>query len=153
MTTDALSLINPDSIIFSLESTTREDAFIEMIDHLIGKKIIPLELRKEILAALESRELTISTAIGRELAIPHAAIHNLPSVVRLLARSEKGIGKSATDGLPVRFFYVSLIPDDDYSTHLRTIAGISSFFREDANLNKLKSAAASQDLEKIFAAS
>jgi len=150
MNNDTLSFIKPDSILFSLKSASREEAFIEMLNHLTEKKLVPKELHKEIIDALESREKKISTAIGRELAIPHAAINELPSVVRLLARSESGIGTSETDDLPVRYFYLSLIPDDDYSTHLRTIASISSFFRDDTNLNKVKSASSLSELEEIF---
>ncbi len=150
MTTDTQSLIEPDNILFTLEATTREEAFAEMIQHLIDQKLIPRELQQEVLDALEAREQKMSTAIGRELAIPHAAIHDLPTVVRLFARSPNGIKSSASDGLPVRYFYLSLIPDDDYSTHLRTIASISSFFREDSNLDKLKAATSLSELLAAF---
>lgn len=157
MTTDSPNLITPDSIIYSLAATSRAGAFQEMIDHLVEKQVIPAELRPEILEALETRESKMSTAIGRELAIPHAAIHDLPAVVKLLARSEQGITtgieNGPQDGLPVKYFYLSLIPDDDYSTHLRTIASISSFFRDDANLDRLKAASSPQELTEIFSAS
>lgn len=150
MMSDELKLIKPDRIIYSLISQNREDAFAEMIDTLIEGKLLAEELRQEILNALEEREAEMSTAIGRELAIPHASIHDLPSVVRLLARSEKGIGQSDSDGLPVRYYYLSLIPSDDYSTHLRTVAAISSFFRNDSKIEQLKSAASENELEKLF---
>ena len=153
MTDDTYSLIEPDSILFSLESTTREEAFVEMVQHLIDQKLVPRELMQEILDALEAREKQMSTSIGRELAIPHAAIHDLPSVVRLFARCPNGIESSASDGLPIRYFYLSLIPDDDYSTHLRTIASISSFFREDDNLNRLKEASSLSELLAAFTSS
>ncbi|MEM1158934.1 MAG: PTS sugar transporter subunit IIA [Verrucomicrobiota bacterium] len=150
MTSDRLCLIEPDSILFSLESTTREDAYAEMLQHLIDQKLVPRELFQEILDSLEAREKKMSTAIGRELAIPHAAIHDLPAVVRLFARCPNGIPSSSSDGLPIRYFYLSLIPDNDYSTHLRTIASISSFFREDANLDRLKAASSLSELLAVF---
>ncbi|MEM6886196.1 MAG: PTS sugar transporter subunit IIA [Verrucomicrobiota bacterium] len=150
MTSDSFSLIEPDSILFSLESTTREEAFVEMVQHLIDQKLIPHELHQQVLDALEAREQKLSTSVGRELAIPHAAIHDLPAVVKLFARCPNGIESSARDGLPVRYFYMSLIPDDDYSAHLKTIASISSFFREDANLDKLKKASSLSELFAVF---
>jgi mannitol/fructose-specific phosphotransferase system IIA component (Ntr-type) len=121
-----------------------------MVDHLVSEKIVPADLRSDVLNALEEREAKMSTAIGKELAIPHASIHDLPQVIKLLARSDGGIAAAASDELPVRFFYLSLIPDNDYSSHLRTIASISSFFRDEDHMKNLKSAANEAELKNVF---
>lgn len=148
--TQNLESIQPDAILYSLQSADRTDAFTEMVGRLLEIKLIPSDLKTTVLEGLEARESKLSTAIGRGLAIPHATIHELPSVVRLLARSQNGIPAGATDGAPVHFFYLTLIPDHHYATHLRTIAAISSFFRDPHVHEKLLAAQSEEELSRLF---
>lgn len=144
------NLIVPQSAIFELTAQDRARAFAEICRHLAEVSLIPQDFTELVLQALEQREAKLSTAVGRHLAIPHASIRGLPKVARLIARSSSGIDADAPDGLPVHFFYVSLIPEDDYSTHLRTIAALSAFFRSPGVLDQLRSAGDAHSLMGVF---
>ncbi|MGF1678767.1 MAG: PTS sugar transporter subunit IIA [Candidatus Methylacidiphilales bacterium] len=150
MPSSSLSLTTPDTVIYDLKSVDRTSAFAEMVEDLFRLRLVPADLKNVVIEALENREKSMSTAIGRELAIPHAAIKGLPQVVRMMARSEVGIDCAARDGLPVRFFYLSLIPDNDYSTHLRTIAAVSSFFHRPDSLERIKQCKNAEELRSVF---
>ncbi|MEM6821714.1 MAG: PTS sugar transporter subunit IIA [Verrucomicrobiota bacterium] len=152
MTNPSEDLVTPQAVVFSLQASSREECFKEMIEFLISEKLLPADLRKDVLTALEARESQLTTAIGKELALPHASVKGLPSVVRLIARSSDGIDCDAPDKDLVKFFYLSLIPDTDYSTHLRTIAAVSKFFHEPDCMRRIKSSTTAKELLDAFSA-
>jgi len=144
------SLIAPQCLLYPLKAPSREQAFNHMLDELIRQGTLPQDLRAETLAALETRESRLTTAIGNRIALPHATISGIPSVITMAAGSPDGIEFDASDQQPVHILFMVLIPSDQYSTHLRAIAGVTRFFRQDGIVERLVSAADPEEFRQCF---
>lgn len=145
-----LELIQPDAVQLDLTAKNFTSALSEMVDFLLARKLIPSDTGSSILTALETREQQLSTNMGQGLAIPHASIRSLPGVVRLVAISPEGVIDAGKSGPPVRLFYLTLIPQENYSLHLRTIAAISGFFRQEGVIEQLLRANSEKEIQSLF---
>lgn len=146
-------LITENGILVPLKSAHREDAFIEMVDFMASKALIPRDLRDEVLKALEVREATMTTAVGDALALPHASVNGLQDVVCMFAKvgpDSAGIDCQAPDGTPVKAFLTILVPNDEYSTHLRTLATVSANLRRPGVKAKLADAASAAEVGSLL---
>lgn len=142
--------IRPRTVLSPLQARDRAAAFQEIIQHLITSSLLPSDQREIVLELLEARERKLSTAIGNGLALPHASIPKLPSVITALAVSPEGIKADAPDGQPVRLFYCLLVPAEDYALHLRTVAAVTRFFRTPGIFERLHAAPNPDALLTIF---
>ncbi|MGA1861583.1 PTS sugar transporter subunit IIA [Deferribacter thermophilus] len=84
---------------------------------------------EEIYKALYEREILSSTAVGEEVAIPHAKINNLDDLKILIALSDNGLDFDAVDDLPVRLFFVVIAPSSKMQLHLKALARISRLIK------------------------
>ncbi len=124
------SLLSADQILAEMESSERWAAIIELVDHLIAKGHLLAADRDSILEALRDREESMSTGIGFGVAIPHASSDRVDRVVAAFGRSREGIGFDSLDNEPVRFIVLFIVPQDQFTLHLRTLAAIAKFLNE-----------------------
>jgi mannitol/fructose-specific phosphotransferase system IIA component (Ntr-type) len=144
------SLIAPQSILFPLDTDDRSTAFEAMVEALVKDGKLPPDLRDLTLDALENRESRLTTAIGNHIALPHASVAGLPGVVTCVAGTTRGIDCQAPDKQPTRIFYMVLIPSDQYSTHLRAIAGVTRFFRQEGIVDNILQAENLDQFKRCF---
>lgn len=144
------SLIAPQSILYPLEAKNRSEAFEAMIRTMVQDGKLPPDLRDLTLEALECRESRLTTAIGDHIALPHASVNGLPNVVTCVAGTRDGIDCQAPDDKLTRIFFLVLIPADQYSTHLRAIAGVTRFFRQDGIVDKILEAETRDQFRQCF---
>jgi PTS system nitrogen regulatory IIA component len=67
--------------------------------------------------------------VGESVAIPHAKIPGLSSLVAAFGRSKKGVPFDAIDGQPVRLVFVLLVPENSAGTHLKALARIARLLK------------------------
>ena len=72
-----------------------------MLHPRLGKRAVEEVLRREMLG---------STAIGRGVAIPHATVEGLKSMVGAVARIPHGIEFDSVDGKPVHIVFLLVSP-------------------------------------------
>jgi mannitol/fructose-specific phosphotransferase system IIA component (Ntr-type) len=144
------SLIPPEAVIAELRATERDAVHEEMVAHLIDKKLLPSDLRASVLANLREREQKMTTAIGQGIALPHASVAGLPGVLAMAARSAAGIECQALDNQPVYLFFMVLVPADQYSVHLRTLASVAKFLNTPGTREALRSAASAAEIHQLF---
>ncbi|MEK6541046.1 MAG: PTS sugar transporter subunit IIA [Pseudomonadota bacterium] len=94
----------------------------------------------EVAEALLERERLGSTAFGRGMAIPHARIAGLGGVRGMFIQLARPIDFDAIDSLPVDLVFVLLSPVDAGADHLKALAQVSRFFRDDASVARLRGA-------------
>ncbi len=97
-----------------------------------------------IIDRLQDRETLGSTGFGGSVAIPHARIKDLDQCVGLFIRLAEPIDFDAHDGQAVDLVFGLLSPDQGSADHLKALAEVSRFLRDESNLTKLRGAA-SQD--------
>ena len=133
-----------DGAILDLASDSKEGVLEEMARALAGAES---SLGAErLLEVLRERESLQSTGIGEGVAIPHGKIAGLDRLVASFARSVKGVDFESIDGQPTHLFFLLVVPEHSGGQHVKALAWISRFFRDDEFRQKLISAAALEDV-------
>ncbi len=81
--------LKKNNIIIKAESTNRWDLIEEMLDLAIKNNDVKKENRDTLKNALFDREKSMSTGIGRGVAIPHCTTDAVEDIVIVLALCEK----------------------------------------------------------------
>jgi nitrogen PTS system EIIA component len=82
------------------------------------------------------------------VAIPHARLAGLTSIVGLFARLERPADFEAVDGEGVDLIFVLLAPEESGADHLRALARVSRLLRDTDLRKKLRDTA---DAEALYA--
>lgn len=101
--------------------------------------------------ALVQREKRGSTAIGEDLAIPHAKVASVHGIAACLGRSRNGIDFGSADGTRTHFFFVLLSPEGGSGEHLKILARISWLFRLTDFRDGLMAAACAREMYEFIA--
>ncbi len=144
------SLLTIDQIVPAMKATERWTAIVELVEHLQAQKLVSEDAREAILEALQQREDQTSTGIGSGVAIPHAFSDKLDQVVAVFGRSNEGIDFESLDNAPVKFIVLFMVPEDQYHTHLRTLAAIAKTLTNGQIREKLGQAADSEEILSIL---
>lgn len=104
----------------------------------------------EVTEALLERERLGSTAFGRGMAIPHARIDGLSGVRALFIQFARPVDFDAVDALPVDIVVVLLSPVDAGADHLKALAQVSRFLRDDGIVARLRGARSAEALFAIL---
>lgn len=89
-------------------------------------------------SALQDRENLGPTGVGHGVALPHARLDGLDSVVAVFIRVEKSMDFESADRQPVDLFFCLLAPTDAGIDHLKALALVSRTMRDDAFCEKLR---------------
>lgn len=123
--------LNPANILLKSEAKTRWDIIHDLVDIAVKSGQIDKKNEQEISAALVEREKSMSTGIGKGVAIPHCSISSITDVVIMLGTHEKGINFDAIDSLPVKIVIVLLVPKNKLTQHIKTLANIAKIMSDD----------------------
>lgn len=135
-----------DASLLDLAATDKEQVLAEMARALGAAE--PTVDPERLLAVLREREELQSTGIGDGVAIPHGKLSGLERLLASFARSP-GVDFAAIDGEPTRLFFLLVVPEQSGGQHLKALARISRFLRDERFREKLVAAA---DLDEVFAA-
>ena len=119
------ALLTPERVIAELQSGENLPAIEEMVTRLVEVEALPESQKEPALEALRIREDQRSTGIGGGIAIPHAFLPDLEEVVAIFARSKPGVDFCALDRAPVHFIVLFIVPESQYTLHLKTLAAIA----------------------------
>ncbi len=89
---------------------------------------------------LTERERLGSTGFGKGVAIPHGKIDGLDRIVAMFARLDPAIDFAAVDDLPVDLVFCLLSPPDAGAEHLKALAQVSRWLRDQDFVAKLRGA-------------
>ena len=91
-------------------------------------------------SGLTVREGLGSTGFGRAIAIPHAKLDGLDRCVGIFLRLAEPVDFAAHDGKPVDLIFALLSPQKTGAEHLKALAAVSRFLRDDQMVAKLRGA-------------
>ncbi|WP_435140105.1 PTS sugar transporter subunit IIA [Pseudopelagicola sp. nBUS_19] len=101
----------------------------------------------KIVEALQDRENLGPTGVGHGVALPHARLEALQSVVGAFILLEKPVDFNAVDRQPVDIAFALFAPENAGVEHLKALAQVSRRLREPAICAKLR---ANQDTTTLF---
>jgi PTS system nitrogen regulatory IIA component len=131
-------VLDKEHIIAELEAQEKR----EVLDEMAALLSITVEgLKQEnLVELLLEREKLGSTGIGHGVAIPHAKVEGIDSIVVALARSRRGVDFDSMDAEPVHIFFLIIAPESAMTNHLKILSGISSLLKDEEFRERLMSA-------------
>jgi Kef-type K+ transport system membrane component KefB len=129
--------INARSIIPNMLTLTRDSAIRELSLALSGR--LRSDQIEVIAEKIKEREEDFGTAVGNNVAIPHARTECVKRPVLIFGRSRYGIEWNAPDGQHVHFIFFLITPKSDKDIHVQILSKIASAMRSAENRKMLES--------------
>src|SRR3972149_3608099 len=130
-----MDILVKDAVVLNLASRRKGDVLAEMA-RALAKAESELEV-DTLLGVLEEREALQSTGIGEGVAIPLGKLPGLQRLIASFARSREGVDFESIDGQPTHLFFLLVVPEHSGGQHLKALARISRFFRDEAFRKRL----------------
>src|SRR5260221_14393914 len=123
------ALLRPDAINLNLQARQKTDALREVATLLqrVGCVANFDAFFQEIL----ERERVSNTALGHDVAIPHARTEQCCEILIAVGRSDNGIDFEAKDGQPVRLIFLIGTPKQMVTDYLRVVGNLARLLRQD----------------------
>jgi len=94
----------------------------------------------EVVERLTERERLGSTGFGNGIAIPHAKLDSIDAVRGTVLLLAEPVAFDAVDDVPVDVVFMLLSPADSGAEHLKMLARVSRFLRNEAQVKRLRGA-------------
>jgi mannitol/fructose-specific phosphotransferase system IIA component (Ntr-type) len=131
----------------NLESKTKEDAFMELIEAMT--EAYP-ELDRDIsLRVIQEREDKLNTSVAPGVAIPHGYYPGTNGIFGALGLSEAGIEYGAPDKKPVHSLFLVVIGEGSREKHLLILNQIASLIKSEG-LGFLRKAGSQEEIYQIL---
>jgi nitrogen PTS system EIIA component len=132
------SLISPHHIVIGLQARTLTDAIRELLDHCHtpSADLSPERVTEEVLR----REAQCTTALAGGVALPHARISGFGGFHIYLGIPCAPLETPCMDGSPVEVLFLIIAGESKHTVMLQSMAAISRFGSDSANLEALRSA-------------
>ncbi|EQB00104.1 nitrogen regulatory protein [Sphingobium baderi LL03] len=101
--------------------------------------------------ALFEREKLGSTGFGGGVAIPHAKIAELQKMCGVVVLLDPPVPFEAVDDSPVDIAFALLSPVDSGAEHLKTLARVSRYLRDENQVTRLRGAGSAEALHALLA--
>ncbi len=137
------------NIIIKARSKNKWDLIEEMLDLALKNQEIKKEDRNFLKAALFDREKSMSTGIGKGIAIPHCTTDVIDDLVIMLAICDK-IDFESIDNLPVQIVIFLLIPKSKLKQHIKTLTDIAKIINDDELREKIQTAEKPETIIKLL---
>ena len=123
-----------EDVLVHFHPTDKWDAIQKLVSHLVERTRIPRADAPAIVDAVLARERSMSTGMEHGIAIPHAAVDGVETVVACMGIVSEGPGLAfeSIDGKPARVVVLLIIPRAQKLLHIRTLADIARVLGRDA---------------------
>jgi PTS system nitrogen regulatory IIA component len=101
--------------------------------------------------SLFEREKLGSTGFGGGVAIPHAKIAGLDRMCGVVVLLDPAVPFDAVDEAPVDIVFALLSPVDSGAEHLKTLARVSRYLRDEGQVTRLRGAKSAAALHALLA--
>ena len=106
-----------------LGTRSRQQAITELCEKVAASE--PSLDAEALAAAVWRREAIMGTSLEHGVAAPHARLAGLTRPIVAFGRSNVGIDWNARDGMPARFVFLILTPEDEAGTQVQILAAIA----------------------------
>jgi fructose-specific phosphotransferase system IIA component len=138
--------LHDGGIIVHSPAKTRWDIIHDLVTTAVEHSFIPRESEEEVRHALIVREKTMTTGIGKNVAIPHCKVSCIKEIVIMMATSVKGVNFEAIDNLPAKIIVLLLVPTSKADKHVKILSTIARVLSDDEFKDKLDKFDNAQDL-------
>ncbi|OPX30760.1 MAG: hypothetical protein B1H08_00785 [Candidatus Omnitrophica bacterium 4484_171] len=143
--------MNEEDIIINLKARNKKNAISVMLNCLVNTKRIGKNDKRLILKVIMQREDMGSTAIGGNIALPHARLDCVKDIVSCIAISREGIDFDSLDEEPVHIIVLLLSNQKEAGLHLKTLAYLAKMLRDKSFVRKLEAAKEKSEVISLIA--
>ena len=141
---DLMTILKPEAVKVVSAASSKKRLLHAVAD--LAESVYQLDATVVVEALLE-RENLGPTGVGHGVALPHARLSGLNSVVGAFILLEKPVDFSSVDRQPVDIAFALFAPEDAGVEHLKALALVSRTLRETSLCNKLR---ANQDASTLY---
>lgn len=145
-----LKPLTVETICLDLRATTKGGIIEEMVDLLLGSGRI--KDRAAVLKAVNDREARMSTGMQNGVAIPHGKTDSVDGLVAAFGISREGVDFGGLDGLPSRFFVMTVSPDSRTGPHIQFLAEVSRPLNDERTRQRLLAAKTREEALELLTA-
>jgi mannitol/fructose-specific phosphotransferase system IIA component (Ntr-type) len=140
-------LLPPAQVRIGLRASSKSEA----IEELVGLLPLPdAAARAEVVRAVLERESSLSTGIGRGVAIPHGKTAAVPRLMAAFGTAPAGLPFDAVDGRPCDLFLLLVSDPEGPGTHVRALAQVARVLNREAARNALAGARTPDEVIAVF---
>lgn len=144
-----VDILDPSSVVGDLTAADGTGALTELCRPIARATGIDPQ---RLVEALLERENLGSTAIGEGVAIPHARVRGIRTLVASFGRVRAGVEFGAPDAKPSTLFFVLFSPPTGPGLHLNALARASRIFRSDPLRAAVLAARDAAEIYRLIAA-
>ncbi|MFQ3852587.1 fructose-specific PTS transporter subunit EIIC [Staphylococcus sp. 2S1] len=128
-TDDEIEVFQQEVIEISEKKLTRDEA----IEHLVGQlnKYDYITDTERLKADVLKREMESTTAIGMNVAIPHAKSDAVKKPIVAVMNNKQGVNWDSLDGTLPKIVFLIAVPSDSSDTHLKLLQRLSRVLMDD----------------------
>lgn len=140
--------LKPTQVIYDLKAKDKVQALEELLNVLVKQKLVTNT--KLILTRIIDRERLEPTAIGHNVALPHARVNTGGDIAIAVGKSKKGIDFDAIDGKKVNIVILVVWNPSLPGLFNHLFAGLAQFLRKDDFRRRLFEAKNRTELFKVL---
>ncbi len=144
--TDIVDFLHPKTVLPRARGGSRKCVLSELSDAAAAHAGLAASA---VFDAVLERERMGSTGVGEGVAIPHARVKGLDSIIGAFARLDDGVDFESIDDQSCDLVFMLLAPEHADADHLRALAKVSRVMRQEALRKALRSA---HSVDAIFSA-
>ncbi|MFQ3791552.1 PTS fructose transporter subunit IIABC [Staphylococcus nepalensis] len=147
-TSEANSIFNEKVIHISEQSLSRDEAIDQLIENLNEHGYITdkAQLKTDVL----KRESESTTAIGMNVAIPHAKSDAVKAPIVAVMNNKQGVEWESLDGTSPQMIFLITVPSDSSDTHLKLLQRLSRALMDDDIRQSLINATRKEQIYNIL---
>lgn len=143
-------IVSAEALATGLSANGKKQLFQKI--GMIAAKAYDLQA-DEVSDALFERERLGSTGFGGGVAIPHAKMAGLQQMRGIVLLLDPALPFDAVDEAPVDIVFALLSPVDSGAEHLKTLARVSRYLRDESQIARLRGAQSAAALHALIAGS
>ncbi len=145
---DFNDIVSPDALATGLSVNGKKQLFQKIAALAAASYGLDADLVAE---ALFERERLGSTGFGGGVAIPHAKIAGLERMCGVVTVLDPAVAFDAVDDVPVDVVFALLSPVDSGAEHLKTLARVSRYLRDESQVTRLRGVKSTEGLHALLA--
>ena len=128
-------LIHKNTTMINTQPMTRDEAIEHMVSNLDKQGYVKdkATLTRDIFA----REAESTTALGMNIAMPHAKSAGIKEPVVSVLKNNEGVTWESLDGTVPQIVFLITVPEHSHDTHLKTLQNLSRHLMDDAKREAL----------------
>jgi mannitol/fructose-specific phosphotransferase system IIA component (Ntr-type) len=145
-------LFEAQDLLVHFDPTDKWESIRSLVQHLVSAGKLDESKFEAALEAVLSRERSMSTGMENGIAIPHAAVDDLDSVLACMGvvTREEGLAFESIDGQPARLVVLLVIPRAQKLLHIRTLADVARVLSKEDVRGALLGAADQQAAHQVL---